>query len=108
VIASAPSADISVAEEEPIRTQVPVGGVLMINGQALGSATGTVRLVFDNRSLPVQVLQWGPATAKIQLPKLTLSGPLSADLEVLRADGTLASKSAIEIMPVSASQAVGQ
>ena len=42
-----------------------------------------------------------PSSVKIQLPKMELTGPMKADLEVLRADGSLASKSAIELTPAA-------
>ena len=44
---------------------------------------------------------------KIQLPKMELSRPVKASLEVLRADGSLASKSAIELTPAATRLALG-
>jgi hypothetical protein len=102
VITTAPTADISVLPEDIARTQVPMGGTLLLSGQAFGGGTGSARLVIANRAFAVQVLNWSDTGVKIQLPKLTGGSTLQGDLEVLRADGSLASKSAIELIPVTA------
>lgn len=96
----APPLNITLAEE-PVRVRVPIGSVLAIDGQPLGPAKGSVRLWIGNFTMPVEVLDWTANGAKIRLPNIDLAGPMRADLEVLRADGSLASKQAIELVPAA-------
>jgi hypothetical protein len=97
VVPSAPYCNISLAAEEPIRTQIPIGSVIVLDGQPLGAAKGTVRLLVGNMGMPVEVLEWTATSAKIRMPLMDLAGPMRAELEVLRADGTLASKQPVEL-----------
>lgn len=101
VIPTAPLANISLAAEEPARTQIQIGSVLVLDGQPLGSTKGTVRLLVGNLAMPVEVLEWTSTAAKIRMPMMDLAGPMKADLEVLRADGSLASSSPIEVTPAA-------
>jgi len=84
-----------------------VGATLMFSGESLGSETGLVRLRIGEMALPVEVVEWSDTSVKIQLPKMDLSGAMKAELEVLRADGSLASKSAIQLTPAATRVALG-
>jgi hypothetical protein len=58
-------------------------------------------------ALPVDVIEWSETSVEIQLPKMDLSNPVKAELEVMRADGSLASKSGIELTPAATRVALG-
>jgi hypothetical protein len=104
---ASPSANIRVASaERPIAT-VAIGSVLSLDGQALGGERGIVRLRVNGLALPVEVLEWSAESAKIRLPELDLEGPMKAEIEVLRADGSLASKTAIELTSAATRLALG-
>ena len=78
-----------------------IGSILTLDGQSLGDGRGSVRLVVNGLALPVEVLEWNASVVKVQLPQLDLAGALKAQIEVLRADGSLASKSAVELTPAT-------
>jgi hypothetical protein len=101
VIPHTPAAHIAVTAEEKPRTQVPIGSVLLLNGQPLGGLPGSVQLEIDGREAPVQILEWTESFVKIRLPMLPLTGPVDADIDVVRADGTVASCSPLELLPIS-------
>jgi hypothetical protein len=102
VIPQTPPARIAVTAEEKPRTQVPIGSVLLLDGQPLGALIGTVKLEIEGREMPVEVIEWTPTFVKIRLPMLNLTGPVDGDIDVVRADGSVASCSPLEFMPVAA------
>ncbi len=104
---AAPAANIRSISEEPKRPIVTIGSMLALDGESLGTEEGTVRLRISGLALPVEVLEWNDSSVKIQLPTLDLSEAISAELEVLRADGRLASNSAIELSPAATRLALG-
>ncbi|MEX2091574.1 MAG: hypothetical protein WD971_02805 [Pirellulales bacterium] len=89
---------------EPLPS-VPTGSVLKLDGQSLGTEAGVVRLRISNVAFPVEVVEWAADSTKVRLPKLDVSGPTKADLEVVRADGTIASTNAIELTTAASSLA---
>lgn len=89
---------------EPLPS-VPTGSVLKLDGQSLGTEAGVVRLRVSNVAFPVEVVEWAADSTKVRLPKLDVSGPTKADLEVVRADGTIASTNAIELTTAAGSVA---
>jgi hypothetical protein len=102
-----PSANIRVASAERPLATVAIGSVLSLDGQALGSEKGIVRLRINGLALPVEVLEWSADSAKIRLPELDIEGAMKAELEVLRADGSLASTTAIELTSAATRLALG-
>jgi hypothetical protein len=58
-------------------------------------------------SLPIEVLEWTNSSAKIRLPEVELTGAMKAEIEVLRADGSVASKSAVELTSANSRLAQG-
>lgn len=82
---------------EPQRMSVPTGSTLQLDGQTLGSEAGVARLRISGVAFPVEVVEWSPESTKIRLPKLDVGSTTKAELEVLRADGSLASSNAIEL-----------
>lgn len=93
----APAASIRQAIEEPSIPSVAIGSVIVLDGQQLGADKGLVRLRLAEVALPVEVLEWTATSAKVRLPQMDLTGAMRAEIEVLRADGSLASKSAVQL-----------
>jgi hypothetical protein len=97
----APSASVRRVSDESSLPNVAIGSTLVLDGQALGNDKGTVQLRINGVSLPVEVLEWTTSSAKIRLPEIGLAGAIKAEIEVLRADGSLASKSAVQLTPAA-------
>jgi hypothetical protein len=102
-----PAASIRSVTEEPTLPRVATGTTLTLDGKSLGPEKGIVRLQMGGLILPVEVIEWTETSVKIALPKMELSRPVKASLEVLRADGSLASKSEIELTPAATRLALG-
>ncbi len=92
----------------PSRTQVPVGSVLLVNGQAFGDKAGGARLRLSGMAMPIEVLEWTATGVKVRLPQLEITGNTPAEIEVLRGDGSLASKTAVELTASSEQLALGR
>jgi hypothetical protein len=103
----APAANIQTVSENPTLPKVAIGSTLVLDGKSLGTEQGNVRLRMGTLTLPVEVLEWSADSVKIQLPKMELSRSVKASLEVVRADGSLASSSAIELSPSATRLALG-
>jgi hypothetical protein len=82
---------------EPERAKVPTGSTIKLDAQALGDKPGVVRLKISNLAMPVEVVEWSADSTKVRLPKLDVAGSMNAELEVLRADGTVAATNAISL-----------
>ena len=74
-----------------------VGSTLLVDGQTFGDKPGAARLRVSGLSLPIEVLEWTTSSVKIHLPTVELTSATKADIEVVRADGSLASKTAVEL-----------
>jgi hypothetical protein len=105
---STPAANIRPVTNEPTLPRVAIGSTLTLDGESLGSEKGIVRLRVSGLALPVEVIEWSETSVQIQLPKMDLSNPVKAELEVMRADGSLASKSGIELTPAATRVALGK
>lgn len=90
---------------EPERVSIPTGSTLQLDGESLGSDAGVVRLRINNVAMPVEVIEWSAESTKIRLPKLDVTGATKAELEVVRADGTVASTNAISLTTAASSVA---
>jgi hypothetical protein len=101
-VASSLASSVKVAATEPALPNVTVGSTLMLDGQVFGDEQGTARLRVGGLSLPIEVLEWTSSTAKVRLPQVELTSAMGAEIEVLRADGSLASKSGINLTPADA------
>jgi hypothetical protein len=77
--------------------KVTVGSTLLVDGQKFGDKQGSARLRVGGAALKVEVVEWTASSVKVHLPQLELAGASKADIEVVRADGTIASKSSIEL-----------
>jgi hypothetical protein len=105
--AATPSANVRPAATESTLPSVAIGSMLVLDGQSFGGEQGIVRLRISSLTLPVEVLEWSASSAKVRLPELELAAAMRAELEVLRADGSLASKSAIQLTPAATRLALG-
>ena len=82
---------------EAPRPKVTVGSTLLVDGQTFGEKPGVARLRVGGLSLPIEVVEWTTTSVKIHLPTVELTSATKADIEVVRADGTVASKTGIEL-----------
>jgi hypothetical protein len=80
------------------RLKVAPGSMLMLNGQSLGDKPGIARLRIGAVTLKIEIARWTGSSVQIRMPQLELAGPTMADIEILRADGSPATKSAIELV----------
>jgi len=85
------------APVQPARMRVILGSVIMLNGQSFGAQAGGVRLRFNGIALPIQVVEWTPNGVKAQIPQIELPNVTPADIEVVRLDGSLASKTPVDL-----------
>jgi len=107
-VAAASQAETTPAgSDEPSRPSVAVGSTMQFSGESLGAEKGSVRLQISGVTLPVEVIEWTAESVKVHIPKLDLSRTVAAELEVLRADGSMASTSGVELMPAETRVALG-
>jgi hypothetical protein len=88
--------NVAPAVEAP-RPKVTVGSTLLVDGQSFGDKPGAARLRVGAAALKIEVIEWAGSSVKIRLPQLDLASATNADIEVVRADGSLASKTGIEL-----------
>jgi hypothetical protein len=100
-------AEPTTTEEEVERPSVPTGSVIKLDGQSLGDEKGVVRLRISNVALPVEIVEWTADSTKVRLPKLDVNGAMKAELEVVRADGSVAATNAIELTSTVGGLALG-
>jgi hypothetical protein len=79
--------------------KVTVGSTLLVDGQTFGDKPGTARLQVGGAALKIEVVEWAGSAVKIRLPQLDLVSVMNADIEVVRADGSLAIKTTVELTP---------
>ncbi len=96
-VASTLASSVKPVATEPALPKVTVGSTLLVDGQVFGEEQGVARLRISGLSLPIEVLEWSNSSAKIRLPEVEVTSVTKAEIEVLRADGSLASKTGIEL-----------
>lgn len=97
VTSNGSSTDAASTATETLRPQVNVGSTLLVDGQTFGNKQGAARLRVGGAALKIEVIEWKSSAVKIRLPELALDSTTNADIEVVRADGSLASKTGIEL-----------
>ena len=103
------SGNITVLQNvQPSRTPVAVGSTLMVNGQAFGDKAGGARLRISGMAMPIEVLEWTPASVTVRLPQIEITDTTPAEIEVVRDDGSLASKMAIALTASPEQLALGR
>ncbi|HUE72911.1 MAG TPA: hypothetical protein VMP01_18645 [Pirellulaceae bacterium] len=90
-----------VASEEKLM-QIPVGATLQLNEKTLGEKQGQVVLQIDTLSVPAQVNEWKAEQVNVTLPMFGLAAPTKAHIWMMRADGQVANKLAVELIPAKA------
>jgi hypothetical protein len=86
---------------EAPRPKVTIGSTLVVDGQPFGQKQGAARLRVGGASLKIQILKWTAGSVKIRLPNLDLDSSVKGDIEVLKADGSLASRTPVEVSAAS-------
>jgi hypothetical protein len=84
--------------DDAARTKVPAGSTLLVDGQDFGSKAGSAHLRIGGTFLKVAVAEWTSSSVKVSLPKADRAGTANADLEIVRADGTIASRTNLEVV----------
>lgn len=90
-----------VAPQTAPRPTMMAGSSLQVDGQVFGDKPGMARLLIGGKALQIDVLEWFSSAIKIRLPQVVLTGPSSAEIEILRADGSLAAKTPVELVPAT-------
>ncbi len=85
--------------------QVPVGATLQLSEKSLGESQGQVVLQLDAISFPAQVNNWNADQVNVTLPTFGLATPTKAHIWLMRADGEVANKLAVELMPLETGEA---
>jgi len=85
------------SDDDAPRTAVPAGSTLLVDGQQFGSKPGTARLKIGDGFMKIPVVAWTANSVKISLPKSDQAGSTNADLEIVRADGSIASRTSLEV-----------
>jgi nucleoid-associated protein YgaU len=73
-----------------------IGSIMTINGQPLGENRGTVRLIVNGSPVALEIVEWSANGAKVRIPA-DLPAGLQAQIEILRADGSLVAKDAVQL-----------
>ena len=87
-------------DEKPM--QVPVGATLQLNEKTLGEAKGQVLLQMGAITVPAQINEWKAEQVNVTLPAFGLSAPTKADLWLVRPNGQVVNKLAVELIPAQA------
>jgi hypothetical protein len=69
---------------------------MTINGQQLGDNRGTVRLIVNGSPIPLEIVEWSATGAKVRIPD-NLPAGIQAQIEILRADGSVVAKDAVQL-----------
>lgn len=102
VVEAAPAVAVTEVASEETLMQVPVGATLQLNEKTLGEKQGQVVLQIDTLSVPAQVNEWKAEQVNVTLPMFGLSSPTKAHIWMMRADGQVANKLAVELIPAKA------
>jgi hypothetical protein len=74
-----------------------IGSIMAINGQPLGDNRGTVRLVVNGSPIALEIVEWSASAAKVRVPN-DLAAGIQAQIEILRADGSVVAKDAVQLV----------
>jgi hypothetical protein len=85
------------SDEDVARTAVPAGSTLLVDGQEFGSKPGSAQLRIGAGTMKVAIVEWTANSVKVSLPKADQAGSANVDLEIVRADGSIASRTSLEV-----------
>jgi hypothetical protein len=75
---------------------IVIGSIMTINGQPLGDGRGTVRLIVNGSPVALEIVEWSATAAKVRVPA-DLPAGAKAQIEILRADGSVVAKDAVQL-----------
>jgi hypothetical protein len=75
---------------------IVIGSLMTINGQPLGDGRGTVRLIVNGSPVALEIVEWSATAAKVRIPA-DLPAGLQVQIEILRADGSVVAKDAVQL-----------
>jgi hypothetical protein len=75
---------------------IMIGSIMAINGQPLGESRGTVRLIVNGAPVALEIVEWSANAAKVRVPA-DLPAGTQAQIEILRADGSVVAKDAVQL-----------
>ena len=75
---------------------IVIGSIMTINGQPLGDGRGTVRLIVNGSPVALEIVEWSATAAKVRIPAELPAGT-QAQIEILRADGSVVAKDAVQL-----------
>jgi LysM repeat protein len=79
-------------------SRVVVGSTLLVDAVQFGPRAGSAQLRVGGAPMKVEVLEWTASAVKVHLPQLQLAAASPADLVIVRGDGTIASKTSIQLV----------
>ena len=82
--------------------QVPVGATITLAGKDLGNKAGQVLVNVNQVVVAAEVVKWEVAAATVSMPQIRLAAATKAQLQVLLADGKVASTVDVELIPMEA------
>jgi hypothetical protein len=85
------------AAEEPLM-KVPVGATLVLQTPGLGDSAGQVMIQMDKLAIPAMVNEWKPDAVTTTLPMFSLASPVTAEIVMVKADGTVANTLKVELI----------
>jgi len=90
-----PAAPNAGPSDRPLPSIV-IGSIMAINGQPLGENRGTVRLIVNGSPVALEIIEWSANAAKVRVPA-DLPAGAQAQIEILRADGSVVAKDAVQL-----------
>ena len=69
---------------------------MSIGGQQLGDARGMVHLNINGQARMLEVVEWTANAAKVKIPA-DLPAGIQAELEIIRADGSIVTKDQVQL-----------
>ena len=73
-----------------------IGSIMAINGPPLGDNRGTVRLIVNGSPVALEIVEWSANAAKVRIPA-DLPAGIRAQIEILRADGSVVATDAVQL-----------
>ena len=81
------------------------GSSFTLAGREIGAERGVVRLKINGLVLPATILEWTSTSVKLELPQIELAAAMPAEIETVRADGTLVANTRVNLVPAAATAA---
>lgn len=89
--------DPAAFELDPVKAKS--GGEVVLAGEGFGPQPGQVILVIDGKEIDAQILGWYDMGVRFALPQIVATGPIEAEVIVVRGDRTAANPLEFTILP---------